>query len=205
MKTAKTLIAALAAALTIALPALAADFSAGPIQIGHPYIIATPKTAKTAAGYFSVTNTGSEPDTLTAIDSDPMGMLHQTTTDANGVTRMSEIEGGITIKPGETVTLRPRGAHVMFMGLSKPFLIGDKLDAKLTFEKAGQVDIVFAVQARADTGAADPTAALPAPVTSPTDQEAEPTQHMNGNAAKEPPAANPMAPGNSQFLHGPSH
>lgn len=144
---AKTLLLALAAATT-ALPALAHEFTIGQLTIGHPYIVATPKTAKTAAGYFSVTNNGPEPDQLTAIESDPMGMLHETTTDANGVARMGEVET-VTIAPGETVTLAPRGMHVMFMGLEKPMLVGDTLPATLVFEKAGPVEVVFNVQARA--------------------------------------------------------
>lgn len=147
-----TLTLALAMATTLALPALAHEFTIGQLTVGHPYIVATPRTAQSAAGYFSVTNAGSEPDTLTGIDSTPMGMLHETTTDANGVAKMGEVEQ-VVIAPGETVTLRPRAMHVMFMGLEKPMLVGDKVSATLVFEKAGPVEVVFDVQSRADSGA----------------------------------------------------
>ena len=147
---AKPFLMALAAAATLALPAVAHEFTIGQLTVGHPYIVATPKTATTAAGYFSVTNAGPEPDTLTGIDSTPMGMLHETATDANGVAKMGEVEQ-VVIAPGQTVTLRPRATHVMFMGLEKPLLVGDKVPATLVFEKAGPVEVVFNVQSRADS------------------------------------------------------
>jgi copper(I)-binding protein len=146
----KHFLLALAAATTIVLPALAHEFTIGELTINHPYIVATPKTAKTAAGYFSVTNAGAEPDQLIGIESDLSAMLHETTTDANGVAKMGDVEA-LSIAPGQTVTLAPRAMHVMFMGLTKPLLVGDKVPATLVFEKAGPVDVVFNVQSRADS------------------------------------------------------
>jgi Copper chaperone PCu(A)C len=35
----------------------------------------------------------------------------------NGVMKMRPVEGGLGIKPGETVTLKPSGSHVMLMDL----------------------------------------------------------------------------------------
>ena len=60
----------------------------------------------------------------------------------------------LEIAPGETVTLEPRGLHVMFMGLGAPWKAGDKVPVTLVFETAGAVPIVFNVEARKD-GAAD--------------------------------------------------
>ena len=62
-------IAALAAA-AFAATAEAHEFKAGDLTIGHPYAIETPATAKSAAGYFSVTNAGTAPDRLVAIEAD---------------------------------------------------------------------------------------------------------------------------------------
>lgn len=150
---------ATAVALPAIPPAMAHEFNAGTITIGHPYIVATPATAKTGAGYFTVTNTGTEPDTLVEVTSDPAGSLHNTTTDASGVTRMTEVEA-LEIPPGQTVTLKPRGMHVMFMGLTKPFLVGEEVAATLVFEKAGPVNVTFNVQSRAES-ASDPASATP--------------------------------------------
>lgn len=172
------LAATVAASAATTLPALAQEeFTAGGLTVNHPYIVATPRTAKSAAGYFSVTNAGPEADRLISIESDPRGALHETSTDANGVAKMNEVEG-IELAPGESVTLRPRGMHVMFMGLTEPFLIGATLRAKLVFEKAGPVDVTFTVQSRADTASIIP-AEKPAAGTGAAGQEGAAQEGMS--------------------------
>ena len=149
-------IAAVAAA-ALAATAEAHEFKAGDLTIGHPYAIETPATAKSAAGYFSVTNAGTAPDRLVAIEADvPKAELHTTETDASGVAKMMPVDG-VEIAPGETVTLEPRGLHVMFMGLAAPWKAGDHVPATLVFETAGEVPVVFNVEARkeGDAGGMD--------------------------------------------------
>ena len=146
-------IAAVAAA-AFAATAAAHEFKAGDLTIGHPYAIETPPTAKSAAGYLSVTNAGTEPDRLLAVEAGvAKAEIHATETDASGVARMAPV-GPIEIAPGETVTLEPRGLHVMFMGLAAPWKAGDHVPATLVFETAGAVPIVFNVDARKE-GEAD--------------------------------------------------
>jgi hypothetical protein len=58
---------------------------------------------------------------------------------------MSEVPGGIVIPAGGTVELKRGGLHVMFMGVATPFKEGDKIKAVLTFEKAGDIAVEFAV------------------------------------------------------------
>ena len=72
-----------------------------------------------------------------------------------GVAKMRPVEGGLEIKPGETVELKPGSFHVMLMGLKQPLQKGEKVKGTLEFEKAGKVDIEFAVEA---LGATAPTA-----------------------------------------------
>ena len=57
-------------AAALALPAAAHEFSVGDLTIGHPHAAATPPGARTGAGYFSVTNAGTEPDRLIAVEAD---------------------------------------------------------------------------------------------------------------------------------------
>ncbi len=124
------------------------EFKAGALTIGHPYAIETAATAKSGVGYFSITNAGPEADRLVAIKADfPMVEVHSTETDAAGVTKMLPVEA-LEIPPGETVTLAPRGLHVMFVGLTAPWKEGDHIPATLVFEKAGAVPVVFNVQTR---------------------------------------------------------
>ena len=125
----------------------AQTYKAGPLVIASPWSRATPGGAKVAGGYLTITNTGSEPDRLTAatLSVAEAGEVHESTT-AGGVVRMRPVEGGVEIRPGATVELRPGGYHIMFLRLKQPLKEGDKLSGTLTFEKAGTVPVEFAVR-----------------------------------------------------------
>ncbi|WP_147105265.1 copper chaperone PCu(A)C [Tateyamaria sp. syn59] len=144
----------LASALTLcATAALSHDFKSGSLIVDHPMAFPTMATAMSGAGYFSVTNTGTEDDRLIGIRADfPRVTLHGTTNE-DGVMRMFDIDA-IDIPAGETVGLEPGGKHIMFMGLSgDTFEVGDEIPATLVFEKAGEIDVVFYVEPRG--GASD--------------------------------------------------
>jgi copper(I)-binding protein len=64
-----------------------------------------------------------------------------------GVAKMRPVKGGLEIKPGETVELKPGSFHVMFVGLKKPLSAGDHINATLVFEKAGTVSVEYDVRA----------------------------------------------------------
>lgn len=130
--------------------ASAEDFSAGSLKIGHPWSRATPNGAKVAGGYLTVTNTGSEPDTLTGGTFDASGAveLHAMSMEG-GVMKMAPVENGLPIKPGETVTLKPGGYHLMFTGLKDPLKKGETVKGTLTFAKAGAVPVTYTVESLA--------------------------------------------------------
>ncbi len=126
----------------------AEDYQAGSLVIEHPYAIATSGAARTGAGYLTIENKGSEPDRLLSIRADfPEVSLHRSEIDASGIARMTPLPS-IEIPAGGSVTLAPRGMHVMFMGLSGPLTAGGKIPATLIFEKAGEAPISFAIIAR---------------------------------------------------------
>jgi hypothetical protein len=56
-------------------------------------------------------------------------------------------EGSLEIKPGETVTLRPSGLHVMLTNLKRSLNKGDMIEATFQFDKAGIVEVIFPVVA----------------------------------------------------------
>ncbi|MBM06590.1 MULTISPECIES: copper chaperone PCu(A)C [Sulfitobacter] len=152
----KTIIIAALAAL-FALPAAAHEYNAGGIVVDHPMAFETPKTARVGGGYLTITNNGDTSDRLLAVSAEGFDevSLHETTTDDMGVARMSHVEG-INLPAGETVTLKPGGLHVMFMGLDgDPFEEGEKIPATLTFEKAGTLDVTFNVESRRGHSAGD--------------------------------------------------
>jgi copper(I)-binding protein len=142
-------LAVLAAAGLVAGGSSAHEYTLGDLAIGHAYAAETPKTAKTGAGYLSITNGGTTPDRLLAIrTSFPRTEIHAVEVDAEGVTRMRPVEA-LDIPPGATVTLAPQGLHVMFMGLEAPLAAGASIPATLVFERAGEIAIDFKVEPRA--------------------------------------------------------
>jgi hypothetical protein len=65
----------------------------------------------------------------------------------NGVMKMRPAEGGLEIKPGETVMLKPSSAHLMFLDLKHPLEQGNAVAATLQFEKAGAAQVEFPIAA----------------------------------------------------------
>ncbi len=64
-----------------------------------------------------------------------------------GVMTMSELKNGLDIPAHGTVRLTPGGYHVLFARLAKPLVKGEKVEATLSFERAGQVAVEFPVEA----------------------------------------------------------
>ena len=137
-----------AAASCLAIPATAETYSVGAIQVGNPWMRATPKGATVAGGYMTVSNKGGVPDRLIGGSTAVTGRfeVHNMVME-QGVAKMRPVEGGLEIKPGETVELKPGSLHVMLMGLKQPLEKGQKVKGTLEFEKAGKVDIEYAVEA----------------------------------------------------------
>jgi periplasmic copper chaperone A len=137
-----------AAAGIFAVPAVAADYDVGSIHVSQPWARATPKGAASAAGYMTITNTGTTPDTVSCVSDDASAQcqIHSMTMEG-GVMKMRPVEGGLEIKPGETVTLKPGGYHVMFVSLKHGLEQGQSVKATLKFEHAGTVDVEYPVAA----------------------------------------------------------
>jgi copper(I)-binding protein len=134
--------------------ALAKDFHAGSLDIAGAWSRATPKGASVGAGYVTIKNTGTAPDRLIGGIADVAAKfeVHEMSMD-NGVMKMRPVQGGLEIKPGETVELKPQGLHIMFVGLKKPLKQGDQIKATLEFEKAGKVEVDFDVSGVGGMGA----------------------------------------------------
>jgi periplasmic copper chaperone A len=140
-----------------AAPAPAAgDYDIGSIHISQPWSRATPKGATAGAGYMTITNKGTASDKVTCVSDDASAQceIHSMTMDG-GVMKMRPVEGGLEIKPGESVTLKPGGYHVMFRDLKHPLAQGQSIKATFKFERAGIVDVEYPVLA---VGAAAPEA-----------------------------------------------
>ncbi len=141
-------IAASAALMVLPHLAMAHDYKIADLVIDHPMAIETPATARAGGGYLSVTNTGDTDDKLVEARADFLRVELHTSKDVDGLVSMVRLDG-IDIPAGETVTLKPGGMHVMFMGLEgHPFQVGREIPVTLVFEKAGAVDVILQVEAR---------------------------------------------------------
>ncbi|WP_208437198.1 copper chaperone PCu(A)C [Bartonella taylorii] len=132
----------------ITLSATAQQYKVGDIEILHPWTRATPRGIKVGSGYLYIINHGNTPDRLISISTKGVQTteIHSMAV-VNDIMKMENMHHGIEIPGNGEITLKPGGDHIMFMGLSQPFKLGDKISAKLTFEKAGTVDIDFSVNA----------------------------------------------------------
>ncbi|MCX7304056.1 MAG: copper chaperone PCu(A)C [Hyphomicrobiales bacterium] len=128
---------------------LAHEFKAGDIEVVHPWSRATPEGAKVAAGYAVIKNNGASPDRLIAVTGEIAGKteVHEMSVDSAGVMTMRPVLGGLEIPAGGEAELKPGSFHIMFMDLKQGAKEGEEFKGTLTFEKAGTVEVEFAVDA----------------------------------------------------------
>ena len=156
MKSYAIVIAGVVALSAVSGVASALDYKVGALEIENPWSRAVPKGAAVAAGYMRIKNTGTEPDRLVGGSTPVAGRfeIHEMSMD-KGIMKMRPLPSGLEIKPGETVELKPSSFHIMMMDLKQPIQRGKPFKASLMFEKAGEVDVDFAVEAVGATPAAE--------------------------------------------------
>jgi periplasmic copper chaperone A len=135
---------ALLCSLAFISSALAHDYKVGQIHVDHPWTKATPAGARVAGGYMKITNQGDQVEKLLSAQTDisERTEIHEMAV-VNGQMTMREVAGGLVIKPGETLELKPGSFHMMFMGLKKNPAEGESFKGKLVFEKAGALEVEY--------------------------------------------------------------
>lgn len=146
---------------TLAAPfalALALGFAAAPaladggLSVTAPWARATAPSARNGGAFMVVTNGGTEADRIVAAQTPvaEKAELHTHQMD-NGVMKMRPVDA-IAVAPGEPVTLRPGGLHVMLLGLKQPLTQGSHFPVTLTFAKAPPVTVEVPVLGAAAMG-----------------------------------------------------
>jgi len=127
--------------------AFAEDYTLGSLEIEHPYARATPPNAPVSGGYMTIRNTGADADRLISGEADFADRveIHEMAMDGD-VMKMRQLADGLEIPAGGEVVLQPGGYHVMFIGIDSQFKDGEVRKAKLTFEKAGTIELDFDVK-----------------------------------------------------------
>lgn len=150
-----TRLALLALAAICSGPASAQQVKIGDLVLDHAWARATPGGAKVGGGYLIIENKGATPDKLIG-GSSPVAAkveVHEMAMN-NGVMTMRPVENGLSIPPGQSITLAPGGYHLMLMDLKGPLKKGDKVPVTLAFEKAGEVKVTLDIEG---IGAMGPT------------------------------------------------
>ena len=131
----------------ISTTAIAESYKIGDLVIHRPYARSTPPLAPVGGGFMSITNNGSEADTLISGESSfsQAFEIHEMSME-DGVMKMAQLENGLVVPAGETVELRPGSYHLMFIKLAEQLKPDERRKATLKFEKTGEVEVEFVVR-----------------------------------------------------------
>jgi copper(I)-binding protein len=124
------------------------EIKLGHLTIVHPWARQSPGAADVAAGFLKIKNTGAEDDRLIGATAEISGhvQLHDMKIDGE-VMKMIELTDGIPIPAGQTVQLKPKSLHIMFLDLKSQPMENTEFKGTLIFEKAGTVEVEYEVQA----------------------------------------------------------
>lgn len=138
------------AAVLLASPALAAP----EVQDARLYLAFGAATS--GAAFMAIHNPGGPDDRLLGVASPAARTvaLHGSE-EADGVVRMTPVEGGLPLPADGSVELAPGGLHVMLMGLEGPLAPGDAVPLTLLFE-SGPLELALPVEVEGQGAPADP-------------------------------------------------
>jgi len=124
------------------------------VMIEHAWSRESLSGQPNGAVYLDIENNGPDPVRLTSVSSDiaNSARLHESRLD-DGMMKMASVSS-LSIAPGETVSLKPGGLHVMLMGLKEPLLVGTS--HRLVCNFAGMNSIEVRVKVLAATALAFP-------------------------------------------------
>ncbi|MBM1143544.1 copper chaperone PCu(A)C [Alcanivorax sp. ZXX171] len=129
--------------LALAAGATAAD----DLVVENAWLRAVPPVSPTMAGYFDLRNKGDRSVKLEGAEAEfaGMAMLHGTETTDDGQRRMVHL-GTIRLDPGDRVSFKPGGKHLMLMKLSDVPRAGETVEVCLTFSNHDDVCTDFQVR-----------------------------------------------------------
>jgi len=123
------------------------------IDISRPWARAASATDLQAAGFLTLVNKGGEADRLIAASS-PLAEkieIHGIRVVGPGIV-MRPLEKGVGLPPATTITLKPRGYHLLLQGLKAPLAKGQRVPVTLSFENAGPRQVELTVEAEGPIG-----------------------------------------------------
>ncbi|NKN37878.1 DUF1775 domain-containing protein [Agrobacterium sp. a22-2] len=134
------------AGMAVSDPGGMAPAKIGDVELSGGFTRAMLPGQPVGGGFVTIHNAGAADDRLVSAESPSAGRveIHEMVMQ-NDVMKMRQLNDGVAVPAGTTVELKPGGLHLMFMDVKKPFVEGETVDLKLTFEKAGTVDLVLPI------------------------------------------------------------
>ena len=128
-----------------------ASFAVGDLVVENPW--ARESVTRTGAAYLTVRNAGAADDRLIGVASEvaDRAELHGSEMQ-DGVMRMRPVEA-VEVPAHGQAALEPGGLHIMLIGLKAPLEEGGSFALTLTFENAGEVEVVTTIEDIAHGGA----------------------------------------------------
>lgn len=127
----------------------AAAQPAGELRVENAWAAPTPGGVDVSAGYVTIVNGTAAEDRLLSATSPRAARveLHEMIMD-EAVMRMRAVDV-LVIPAGGRIELTPTGRHLMFFGVTQPFATGETIPVRLTFERAGEIDVSLPVRQQA--------------------------------------------------------
>jgi len=112
------------------------------LEVGEAKLRLLPGDLPTA-GYFSLTNRGSQPVILTGAQSPDFAqvMMHQSSL-VNGMASMQHVEQ-IEVSAGNTLTFASGGYHLMLLQRQRELSLGDQVEVILLFADGQRLPVTF--------------------------------------------------------------
>lgn len=130
--------------------AFAHEYESGDIKVDHPWARPSRVATIPAAVYFDILNNGNEQDRLVAATTGRAAHveLHVTEMNENGVAKMRHLKEGIIAPANARTSMETGTYHVMLIDLDGGLVEGENFPMTLTFEKAGEVEVIINVEDR---------------------------------------------------------
>jgi periplasmic copper chaperone A len=133
------------AILPILIAALALPATAAPSRLSVSDAWSRPATGVNGAGFMTLTNRGSNAESLVAASSPAAARVEIHATSLSGGMASMEKLASVPVPAGGEVTFKPGGKHLMLMGLKRPLKPGDRFPITLTFASGAKVEATFSV------------------------------------------------------------
>lgn len=137
------LISAAIFAATLSTAAFAGDAA---FKVTDSYARSATANAKTGAAFITLMNMTDVDDVLVGAASPAAKRVELHTHHENdGVMKMVHVEEGFPVAAGDMIEMKRGGKHVMLMGLNGTLEQGAMVAVTLTFEKAGDIEVMVPV------------------------------------------------------------